>query len=530
MLETRRSFSGLVSAPHHLAAESGAAVLREGGNAIEAMISAAATIAAVYPHMNGLGGDCFFVITAPGREPVVIEASGRAGEQATTGWYADRGFGEVPGRGPEAALTVAGAVSGWEAAFELSKRRFGGRLPLPELLADAMARAREGIPVSRSLHDNIVQKQGELDKVPGFARTYLEEGAPLSVGARLVQSRMADTLEYLGKAGLADFYRGDVARTLAADLVEVGAPLALADLEAHQAMVNQPLSTLVRGHRVFNVRPPTQGLASLILLALYDRLGVSDADGFDFVHGLVEATKSAFEIRDRHVTDPDYMSQPAEVFLAPDALDRLAAGIDRKSASEWPRTARPGDTVWLGAADAEGTCVSFIQSLYWEFGSGVVLPQTGVTWQNRGASFSLDKGHLNALRPRRRPFHTIQPPVAHMTDDSVMSYGTMGGEGQPQTQAVIFARHVLHGQDLQTAVTAPRWLLGRTWGASSTSLKMESRFEDALVEALRRAGHEIEIVGPFDPIMGHAGAVRRYPDGLIEGAADPRSDGCVATV
>lgn len=172
--------------------------------------------------------------------------------------------------------------------------------------------------------------------------------------------------------------------------------------------------------------------------------------------------------------------------------------------------------------------MSFIQSIYWEFGSGTVLDETGITWQNRGLSFSLDESHHNHLRPGRRPFHTIQPALAHLPDGRVMPYGTMGGEGQPQTQAAVFTRHALFGQSLQQAVTAPRWLLGRTWGAESTTLKIESRFDAEVLERLHRAGHELEVVAEFDDLMGHAGALVHHPDGLMEGAADPRGDGLVA--
>ncbi len=184
--------------------------------------------------------------------------------------------------------------------------------------------------------------------------------------------------------------------------------------------------------------------------------------------------------------------------------------------------------MWLGAVDARGRAVSFIQSLYWEFGSGVVLPQTGILWQNRGASFALGDRARNRLAPGRKPFHTIQPALARLDDGRVMVYGTMGGDGQPQTQAAIFSRHVHFGQALQSAVTAPRWLLGRTWGAQRANLRLESRFPDDLIDALVAAGHEVELVAPFSEVMGHAGALVRHPSGLIEGAADPRSDGAAA--
>jgi gamma-glutamyltranspeptidase/glutathione hydrolase len=209
-------------------------------------------------------------------------------------------------------------------------------------------------------------------------------------------------------------------------------------------------------------------------------------------------------------------------------LGDMTARIDMRKALPWPQAATPGDTVWLGAADADGRVVSFIQSIYWEFGSGVVLPESGIVWQNRGASFSLDPGATNALAPGRRPFHTIQPALAVLADGRVMAYGSMGGDGQPQTQAAVFTRYTVHNQPLQRAIAAPRWLLGRTWGTETASLRIESRFPAEIVETLRQRGHDIETTEPYDEIMGHAGAVVKRPDGFLEGAADPRGDGMAA--
>jgi gamma-glutamyltranspeptidase/glutathione hydrolase len=188
-----------------------------------------------------------------------------------------------------------------------------------------------------------------------------------------------------------------------------------------------------------------------------------------------------------------------------------------------------GDTIWMGAADAGGLVVSYIQSLYWEFGSGCVLPATGVLMQNRGASFSLDPKALNALAPGRLSFHTLNPALAVLNDGRVLAYGAMGGDGQPQTQAMIFARHVLHGQSLDRAIDAPRWLLGRTWGSTVTNLRLESRFDGNLVDRLLSAGHDVEMLtDAYSDTMGHAGAVVLHPDRTLEGAHDPRADGGAA--
>jgi gamma-glutamyltranspeptidase len=219
---------------------------------------------------------------------------------------------------------------------------------------------------------------------------------------------------------------------------------------------------------------------------------------------------------------------PQDLLDDPAALDTMAARIDLRRALPWPQPPAAGDTVWFGAIDAQGRAASVIQSTYFEFGSGVVLPQTGITWQNRGSSFRLAPDGWNALKPGRKPFHTLNPALARFDDGRTMVYGTMGGEGQPQTQAAIFTRYARFGQGLQAAVTAPRWLLGRTWGADSVTLKIEDRFDPALCEALRAAGHDVEMMAPYTPTMGHAGAIVRHPDGVLEGATDPRSDGAVA--
>src|ERR1041384_1613594 len=190
-----------------------------------------------------------------------------------------------------------------------------------------------------------------------------------------------------------------------------------------------------------------------------------------------------------------------------------------------------GDTIWMGAADASGLVVSFIQSLYWEFGSGVVLPSTGVLMQNRGASFSLERGALNSLQPGRQPFHTLNPALAALRDGRIMAYGAMGGDGQPQTQGALFTRHVLYRQAPEQAGGGPRWLLGRTWGSAHTNLRLESRFDEGLIDRLLSPGHDVEVLGEaYSDTMGHAGAVVLHPDGTLEGVHDPRADGGAAGV
>ena len=516
---------GVVAAPHAATVEDGRAILAEGGNAIEAMLAMAASIAVVYPHMNHLGGDGFWLIRGPSGRVRALMGAGPAGAKATQRFYRDAGCDAIPARGPLAALTVPGAVGALLTAHEAAKGE-GGKLPLELLLAPAIKRARDGYTVTRSQARLTTEKLPEMETAVGFKKAFLLDGKVPEVGARLKQTSFAATLEQLANAGLDDFYCGDVGREIAADLDRIGSPVTRADLEKYRAVVTEPLSLMTQMGTLYNSPPPTQGLASLMILALFDRLRVAQADGFEHIHGLVEATKRAFNVRDRVVTDPDKISGDLDRYLSPAFIDAEAAKIDPRKAARWPAPYGEGDTVWMGAADANGLVVSYIQSLYWEFGSGCVLPATGILMQNRGASFSLDPKSLNALEPGRRPFHTFNPALASLKDGRIIAYGAMGGDGQPQSQAAIFTRYVNYRQALDRALDAPRWLLGRTWGSTHTNLRMESRFDGNLVDRLLSAGHDVALLDDaYSDTMGHAGAVVLHPDGTSEAGHDPRADG-----
>src|SRR5262249_24454493 len=275
------------------------------------------------------------------------------------------------------------------------------------------------------------EKVAELIDVPGFADTFLVERKPPKTGDMLSQPALAATLDHLVHVGLEDFYRGDVGREIAADLQRIGSPVTRDDLTAARAILTEPLSVPIRAGQLFNTPPPTPGVTSLVLLALFDRLNVREAERFDHIHGLVEATKPALRLRDRYITDPDHLPHDPDRYLEQTFLDAQLRRIHRERAALWPDPPGQGDTVWMGAADASGLVVSYIQSIYWEFGSGCVLERTGVLMQNRGASFSLDPNALNALAPGRQPFHTLNPALAVLKDGRVLAYGTMGGGGQP---------------------------------------------------------------------------------------------------
>lgn len=528
MLHTFHATRGMVTSPHHLASQTGLDILKKGGTALEAVVATAATLSAVYPHMTGLGGDAFWLISYPDGRTCVIDACGAAAARANLALYQEAGHTEIPWRGGLAANSMAGTVSGWQEALRQSAA-IRASLSLSELLKDAIYYAEAGYAVSDSEAGLLREKKVELAQNQNFMSAYAGRDALVRRGEIRRNPALARTLQNLTTDGLDSFYTGRTAQALVHDLQQVGSPLSSEDFAGHKATLAAPLQTDIHGVKLYNTPPPTQGVASLAILKLFDQLHAPEAESFAHIHGLVEATKKAFLFRNVHVGDPAFMTACAQSFLNDTAqIKSLAGSIDMTRAMPWPAPSQQGDTTWMGAIDSNGVAVSMIQSLYFEFGSGVFLPETGIIWQNRGSSFRLAEEGWNTLKPGRKPFHTLNPAMARFEDGRTMVYGTMGGEGQPQTQAAIFTRYARYGIPLQQAVTAPRWLLGRTWGAESVSLKMENNFSASLIQQLKEAGHDVELVSPFSSMMGHAGALVRHSNGMIEGAADPRSDGCVA--
>ena len=515
--------NGIVTSPHAQASQVGCKILEAGGTAVEAAVAIAATLAVVYPHMTGLGGDSFWLIRSPEGKLFGIDACGAAAQNISLETYQRAGLKTIPFRGPLAAITVAGTVSGWQKVLAETETH----LPLSDLLEPAIALAENGVVITKSGANVAALKDAELRANPTYSEIFRPHNRPLKEHDRLHQPALAQTLKRLVKQGLEDFYTGDLAADIISDLSAVGSPITAEDLSTHSALKTHPLEQDIFSAKVYNLPPPTQGLSSLLILALFEKLNVQQGETYAHIHGLVEATKQAFKLaRSIELGDPALMQRSAESVLADDALKaQLAAEIAMQGAQPWPDPTQAGDTTWFGAMDRQGWVVSAIQSTYFEFGSGVVLPKTGLTWQNRGASFRLAASGWNALQPGRKPFHTLNPALAVFPDGRTLAYGTMGGEGQPQTQAAIFTRYARFGMDLQTAVSAPRWLLGRTWGEQSTSLKLESRFDPTLIAALQAAGHKVETVSDYSEIMGHAGALVSHLGSGFEGTSDPRSDG-----
>lgn len=520
---TKKHFA--FTAPHFASAQAGNYILEQGGTAIEAMVAAAASIAVEYPHMNGLGGDGFWLISEPGKSPIAIDACGTAVANATLDNYAQ--FDAIPSRGPNAALTMAGAVAGWQKALSISEQ-WQAPIPLAKLLGTAASQAEWGIEVTQSFSDASKKTFNDLNAMQGFEQ-FLIKGNALKKGKVIKLPALANTLKTLIKNGLDDFYHGEIADKLANDLAAAGSPITRQDFTDYKATMVEPLHVKTGQGTLYNLPAPTQGVASLIILALYDRVASQGSSDADMVHLLIECTKQAFIKRNQHVADPSRLEMPLAHLLSDAELDVMASNISLHTALPWPHQAKQGDTVWMGACDQEGRMVSYIQSLYWEFGSGVVSPSTGIVWNNRGTSFSLNEHSKQALAPGLKPFHTLNPAYAELKDGRRMSYGTMGGEGQPQTQAALFARHLYHNQPLDKSISLGRWLLGRTWGDQSHNLKVERDLADYVGDELVARGHEMVVVDPCSEMMGHAGAIVRSTEGYTIAATDPRSDGKAIT-
>ncbi len=533
---------GMIATPHTLATQTGLRVLRQGGNAVEAAIAAAATIAVVYPHMNSLGGDNFWIVyDATSRQVRGLNASGRSAAAATIGWYRERGVTDaIPPRGFLAANTVPGCVDGWAQAYAYSREALRGRLPWGDLLADAIQYAEDGFPVTRSQEECTAQNLDpsddwirHLQRFEGFRKTYLRpDGRPVGQGQAMRQPALAPTLRELGREGADSFYRGSLARRITDHLQRNGSPLTAEDFAAHTSTWVEPIRTTYRGYTALSLPPNTQGVAALSLLNLLESHDLTlYGDGSpDYLHLMVEATKLAFADRDRWVTDPDCLKAPLARLLDKTYAAERAARISMSRAqAPCAPGITGGDTVALAVVDGAGNAVSFIQSIYFDFGSAIVAGDTGVLMQNRGCFFSLDPAHVNALAPRKRTFHTLIPAMLLADQRPYLVYGTMGGEGQPQTQAALVTRVVDFGYDIQAAIEAPRWLYGRTWGLPTRALYLEGRFPPATAEELKRRGHPVQVLPAWSESVGHAQGICIDPEtGVRFGGADPRGDGAAA--
>ncbi|MFO7769148.1 MAG: gamma-glutamyltransferase [bacterium] len=514
---------GAVAASQPLATSAGLAVLEQGGNAIDAAVTAAAVLTVTEPHMTGIGGDVFAIVWSAEEGALIgLNASGRSGSRMTRQALRERDLDRVPLFGAE-PVTVPGALSGWSALLE----RFG-TIELAQALGPAIRLAEEGFPVSPKIARQWAAETGRLTRDEGARDTYLmEDGTTPRAGEWFRNPDYASTLRAIARRGPGHLYGGELGRTIAEHLQQEGGFLTPEDLRAHRVEWVEPVGLPFHGYTVWELPPNGQGIAALEMLGILETF---DLEGMGhnspaYLHHLIEAKKQAFADLEAYVGDPTSMEASPEDLLEEDFLRRRREAIHPREASEG---AAPGEldlsseTIYLTAADSRGNMVSFINSIYWEFGSGVVVPGTGFALQNRGAGFTTEPDHPNTVGPGKRPFHTLIPGFVTRTGseggiEPWLAFGVMGGSMQPQGHVQLLLNLLVFGMDLQEAVDAPRF---RHLGGRRVAL--EAPIPGRVRGELTRMGHELTDEGRT--AFGGAQAILRLAPGWAA-ASDPRKDG-----
>ncbi len=512
-----RSVRAMVASPHALATSAGVEVLRRGGNAIDAAIATNAVLGVVYPASCGIGGDAFWVIYEPRtREVVCYNGSGRAAAALGAERLRAQGLASMPQRGAF-SVTVPGAVRSWE-----DVGRAHGTRGLDELLAPAEAYARDGFVASDVVANYFAINEALLRGDPEASALFLQRGVPRS-GDVLRNVPLAETLAAIRKCGAEAFYAGRIADAIAETLQAGGNPMTPGDLATHTTERTEPLKISWHGAEVY-AHPPNSA-ASLALMVLGMLAGDGAASDLDWTYLAIEAIKVALEIRDRRFGEPATMA-PLGDLLSPESLAALRAGIDPQRARSRHSLVDRGGTIAIAAVDEEGRAVSLIESLYQNFGSGVVARGTGVFLQNRGSYFRLEPGHPNELAGGKRPLHTLSPGMLLRNGKPEFVYATMGGDGQPQTHVQLIHNVYERGMSVQAAIDAPRFVYGRDSEASfADAVSIESRVPTRIVDGLRERGQQVQLTEPYSNMLGHCHAIFIDRErGSLAGGSDPRAD------
>ena len=509
----------MVATSHPLAVQAGLNALRDGGHAVDAAVAAAAVLGVVEPISTGVGGDLFALVhDAASGKLRALNASGRSPQSATRATYRERGFTDAMPEDGVLSVTVPGAVSGWQALVE----RFGRR-SLEDLLKPAIGYATDGFPVSEIVARRWAAHEQKLARHDRTAETFLPEGRAPRAGERFRNEGLARSLQQIAADGADAFYRGPIAESIAAESERLHGLLGLDDLACHQSTWTEPISTGYRDIRVFEHPPNTQGLIALLALNV--------AEGFDVAampwasperfHALIESTKLAFAHGRDAIADPERADLSNAIR---ERLDKAyAAGLHRRISDRAIKDAGPGapegGTVYVSVVDADGNVASVIESIFHPFGSGVTAGETGILLQNRGALFTLDPEHPNALEPRKRSYHTILPAMAFKADRPWLSFGMVGGFMQPQGHLQMLSNIIDYGMSPQAAIEAPRFRF-----FERDRVALEPHVPDTVREALSSRSHTL-IAG--DGNFGGAQAILIDPaTGDLHGGSDPRKDGC----
>ncbi|WP_211748301.1 gamma-glutamyltransferase [Paenibacillus sp. Marseille-Q4541] len=515
----------MVTSPHVLATSAGARILAQGGNAYDASIAVSIALGVVYPHMTGPGGDAFFLMyNEKSGELSGYNGTGRSASSVTREMFEQMNMISIPSRGVLSAVTVPGMVDAW---WEVSHKF--GRLPWDKLFEPAIQYAEKGCPVSHNLHMWMIRDEAYIRADKEMTSVYIKDGILLAEGDLLIQPQLAHSLRILQSGGKEAFYKGILAEAISVSVIQDGGFLQKEDFEKHTGEWVTPVKTTYHEYEVCQMPPNSQGFSVLMMLNMLENTTVSSLNRLSapYYHLMTEVIKKSFRDRDQYLTDPDFRNIPLDQLLSKPYAKQLWDEVTESAEEATPflSQAMGQDTAYAAVVDSEGNAVSFIQSLYFDFGSGYMAKNTGIILQNRGSFFSLDPDAANVLEPGKRTFHTLMPGMVMKEGKPYLLLGTQGGEGQPQTQLSILTAVLDYGCSIQEAISLPRWVYGRTWGEDGDELKLEQRFGIEVIQQLEAMGHEVRPLGEWDDVMGQAQGIMIGPNGMLSGAADPRGDG-----
>jgi len=510
--------NAVITTPKADATEAGYQVLKEGGTAIDALITAGAVMSVTSPHMVGLGGDALWMLNHK-KHISTISGIGQAGQRLPHS-------GKIQLRGNDSIATTAAAVASWHTAYEISQSRWHSKLPWSRLLEPAIELARDGCKVSDSQVFWQEKRKQLIKESPDLQRICENADAnPFNVGDHLYQPSLANSLESLSRHGGQSFYTGELGDALAQGFSERDLCLTADDLAATRAPELEPLQSSYRNGHLYNVMPPSQGITTLHALSILNQFNLNQLrdNPSDYYHLMVEAIKTSLKQRNLSLCDPSFQHLNTNDWLNNAAKD--AANIDLQKAAGWADVSQPADTAWMSAIDPDGHSVSLIQSLYYDWGSACMIGDTGILWHNRAAGFSTVADHANAWSPGKRPAHTLNPSLYIRDNGEHTLFGSQGGDGQPQTQTVLATQLFDFNNSICDSLYAPRFLLGRSFFDSDDNLKIEAHLDPLVVQQLRDRGHDIEIIPELSPLAGLAGIARINSNGTREAMHDPRGDG-----
>jgi gamma-glutamyltranspeptidase/glutathione hydrolase len=519
-----RATQAMVATSQPLASQVGIDILKRGGNAVDAAIAVAAMLNVTEPNMTGIGGDCFAMIyTAKNKKLEALNASGRCPRALTLAHFMSKDITQMPLTGME-TITVPGAFDGWLTLLEKY-----GSMKLGDLMAPAISYAENGFPVMEKISADWEPEVGKLKKDAAASATYLVNGGAPAPGTVFTQKNLARTFRTLVKGGREVYYHGEIAKAIVDYCQKNGGFLAMEDFAAQKSNWVEPIATTYRDHQLYELPPNNQGLTALIILNILEGLDIKGMrdDAVQYYHTLVEATKIAFADRNRFIADPAFAKIPVKELISKEYAAKRRALINPKRAIDPPAygdVQMGSDTTYFTVVDKDRNAVSFINSLFNSFGSGIVAGETGIMLHNRGSGFSLDPNHPNKLEPGKRPFHTLIPAMVFKNDKLLMSYGVMGGDIQAQGHSQVLVNLVDREMNLQQAIDAPRIRY-----ISGKGVMLEDTLPSDVITGLVERGHE-RVLPPAGikhrALMGGGQAIMIDPEsGALSGASDPRKDG-----